>query len=418
VSPRHGASSDASPAVLAQLVRARRLGPRAVSAVRDDISRDSRLGFGYLGIGGIIVGTLLGLRGVVIFVLQWSALPSPFVALASWILIAIALTGSCVLAQRSGGRLPWVAYLGTLALLVMAVALDLSQSLGTEQALLHTSSFFGAGATLLALIAFRPLPELLAADAALFVSMVVILVLSIDKPGFDAGPQLEAIIRTCVPAAIGAFTVRGFGQLVQRELDRSLVESTLAAPRFAFGMLASDELARLDLAAEQIFQDVATERVPLPLDDELAASASTLATELRLLLVAGRTETWLYHAIEESEVLGPALTLSDRDGLAGYLDPSQRDGLLSAIWLLVGDSTRVQPTVVVVVGAQSSAARADRADRIEFPIELAVEGVSRRKIDSAVWPALDRVGEHAETFSRGQLSIVMSVSAVVHDPVR
>ncbi len=129
---------------------------------------------------------------------------------------------------------------------------------------------------------------------------------------------------------IGVFVVRGFRRMVQQELDRVLVQSTVSAPRFAVGMLASEELARLDLAAEDLLESVATGRTKLKLDPKTASVAASLATELRLHLIEGRRETWLYHAVSESEMLGKAVTLSDKGSLAGLLDPDQRDGLLSA----------------------------------------------------------------------------------------
>ena len=61
--------------------------------------------------------------------------------------------------------------------------------------------------------------------------------------------------------------------MVQLELDRVLVQSTISAPRFAVGMLASEELARLDLAAEDLLDSVATGRTQLPLKPKTASIA-------------------------------------------------------------------------------------------------------------------------------------------------
>jgi hypothetical protein len=72
--------------------------------------------------------------------------------------------------------------------------------------------------------------------------------------------------------------VRGFRRMVQQELDRVLVQSTVSAPRFAVGMLASEELARLDLAAEDLLESVATGRTKLKLDPKTASVAASLAT--------------------------------------------------------------------------------------------------------------------------------------------
>ncbi|WP_310889975.1 hypothetical protein [Clavibacter capsici] len=163
-----------------------------------------------------------------------------------------------------------------------------------------------------------------------------------------------------MPAAFGVAVVRGFRRVTEMELDRVLVQSTVSAPRYAVGMLASEELARLDLAAEQLLDDVASGREPLPLSPLAASTAASLATELRLHLIEGRRETWLHHAVTESEFLGPDVTLSDPAALAGLLDRRQRDGLLSAVWLLLTSAERRNgvPGVSVQVSLGPSAAAA------------------------------------------------------------
>ncbi len=162
-------------------------------------------------------------------------------------------------------------------------------------------------------------------------------------------PQITAIAFAALPAAIGVVIVEAFRRMVQVELDRVLTQSTVSAPRFAVGMLASEELARLDLAAEELLDSIATKKTPLPLAPKMASVAASLATELRLHLIEGRRETWLYHAISESELLGKSVTLVDKSSLAGLLDPSQRDGLLSTAWLLVSDTTKANPATTVNV---------------------------------------------------------------------
>src|SRR5690606_24603096 len=137
--------------------------------------------------------------------------------------------------------------------------------------------------------------------------------------------QLTFVALAVLPTLFGVYIVRRFRRLVQTELDRVLVQSTVSAPRFAVGMVAAEELARLDLAAEELLDSVATGRLSLPLEPTMASRAASLATELRLHLIEGRRETWLYHAITESETLGRSVTLVDRSSLAGLLDRRQRD---------------------------------------------------------------------------------------------
>jgi hypothetical protein len=400
------------PGVLSRLVRARRQGPHAVLALREDLASDSRLGYGYLGIGAAALGIALFLRGFATFVLQNAAAPLPVPGTVAWALIAVAIVASCLFARAFRGRLPLAVFAAVLVLLAMALALDLIGLRGSAEPLLQTTTALGVGAALLCIVGFRPAHQLLIGNAGFGAVLLFLFVIGTGDPDYSPGPAVKFAAIALLPSLIGALVVQGFGRLVQLELDRSLVESTLLAPRFAFGMRASDELARLDLDAERILDGVASGSLSLPLEPEIAASSSSIATELRLLLVAGRHDTWLHHAIEESEILGPLVTLSDPQGLAGYLEPSEREGLLSAIWLLVADSRRVQPTLQILIGPPDVDDAAEPPDRMGFPIALTVEGVPRRKIDPAVWPALDRVGDYTESVSRGRLTIVTIVRTV------
>jgi hypothetical protein len=403
------------PNVLSRLVRARQIGPRAVSALRDDLARDSRLGYGYLGIGAIAIGSFLFLRGLATFAadaIDDSPAGSVPLRAAAWAILIVVFAGSCLLTRRYHGRIPGIAFTSATALLALALLVETIALIGVPQPLLDSSTIYGVGATLLALVGSRPARQLLLAGGVFAVIVGVMLVSGIPSGSFAAGPSVQIAATALLPPLLGAVIVRGFGMLVQLELDRSVVESTLLAPRFAFGMRASDELARLDLDAEHILDGVANGTIELPLDPELAATASSIATELRLLLVAGRHDTWLHHAIEESEVLGPVVTLTDPRGLAGFLEPSEREGLLSAVWLLVARSVRVQPTLHIVIGPQNVEADGRPADRIGFPVALTVVGVPRRRIDPAVWPALDRVGDHSEMVSGQSMTIVTTVRTV------
>lgn len=406
------------PNVLSRLVRARHIGPRAVSALHDDLAGDTRLGYGYLGIAAIVLGSCLFLRGLITFVIDAITGPadeSVALRVIAWMLLSVALLGSCLLSRRFHGRIPAVVFAAGTVLMALSLLLETIANVGASQPILHSSTVFGVGATLLALVGSRPAGQLLVADGVFAVIIVAMLVAGAFSESFSPGPSVQVAATALLPPLLGALIIRGFGALVQLEMDRSVVESALLSPRFAFGMRASDDLARLDLEAERILDGVARGTMDLPLDAEVAASASSIATELRLLLVAGRNDTWLHHAIEESEVLGPVVTLTDPRGLAGLLDPSQREGLLSAIWLLVADSFRLQPTLQIVIGPQTVEEVGDAADKMSFPVALTVDGVPRRRIDPAVWPALDRVGEHVEMATRGSMTIVTTVRTVAQN---
>ncbi|SDZ08205.1 hypothetical protein [Herbiconiux ginsengi] len=404
--------------VLTQLVRARRIGPRAVDAVRQDIERDSRLGLGYLGIGAVIVGVMLLIRGLVSFAWTWTANDWRLLTVVAWLIVIGAFAVAVLMARRSRGVLaPW-AFRSLLAVDAVALGLDYTALLLADDPANYVTIGIGVGATLLACVTFRPLGSILTSTIALTaISLAFLAWQSVTDPE-NAAFGFAQLVLTVMPAFAGIVIVRSFGQLVQRELDRTVIESTIDAPRFGLGLLASSELARLDLAAEELLQDVATGRVDLPLDRDLASTASSLATDLRRTLVAGRRETWLHHAITESEYLAPAVTLSDPGGLAGYLEPVQRDGLLSAIWLIVDESGRSNPTIDLSVDDQGVPSRSTADDRMGLPIVMSVGGIPRRRIDPAVWSALSRVGQYSVDARAGRLRVSVDAHVVVPDASR
>ncbi|TAL45750.1 MAG: hypothetical protein EPN91_01560, partial [Salinibacterium sp.] len=196
---------------------------------------------------------------------------------------------------------------------------------------------------------------------------------------------------------------------------RVLVQSTVSAPRFAVGMMASEELARLDLAAEELLDSVATGKTKLPLDPKTASIAASLATELRLHLIEGRRETWLYHAITESDLLGKAVTLTDKASLAGLLDPQQRDGLLSTAWLLVSDaSTKGNATVNLTIGPATDSVETPNGRKITIPISLETTGVARNRVDPATWEAIRKVGQYSDSTQNSSLRV--DIECLVDNP--
>ncbi|MGT2424856.1 hypothetical protein [Amnibacterium kyonggiense] len=209
-----------------------------------------------------------------------------------------------------------------------------------------------------------------------------------------------------------------FRNIVSAELERVLVASTTSAPRFSVGMMASVELARLDLAAEQLMDGIASGRTRLPLNPATAQAAAELATELRLHLIEGRRQTWLYHAISESELLGRAVTLSDPESLAGLLDPTQRDGLLSAVWLMLGDAPERSRRSATRVGIEITVGPArpteGRARTMRVPIVVQTTGVARGRVDPATWDAMRKVGRHTDSQRGGSLWV--EIDCVVDRP--
>jgi hypothetical protein len=397
---------------------ARRLG-RAASAHR------ASLGTAFLGLGAVIVVGLRAVYGLIWFVGQWEVYPEPFAALAAWIVLAAVLVGAIVMSRVTGDRLPdWMFGL-FLAGLAIAFALDVIAIWELRDIGGHATAAVTAGMALLVLVALRGSVEILAATAIVALALLVVMFLDAPLGAFgDAtwiATQVTAIAGAVLPPLIGVVIVEGFRRMVQVELDRVLVQSTVSAPRFAVGMLASEELARLDLAAEELLDAVATKKTNLPLTPKNASVAAQLATELRLHLIEGRRETWLYHAVSESEQLGKSVTLSDKSSLAGLLDPTQRDGLLSAAWLLVADvpsaanPRRRGATRTVNLQIGPVVPGGDVPDhKIAVPITITTTGVPRNRVDSGVWDAIGRIGRYSDSTQDGSLRV--DIDCIVDNP--
>lgn len=384
------------------------------------------LGTAFLGLGAVIVVGLRAVYGLIWFAAQWEVYPEPFAALAAWIVLAAVLIGAIVMSRVSGDRLPdWMFGL-FLAGLTIAFALDVIAIWDLHSIGGHATAALTAGMALLVLVALRGRIEILAAAAVL--GLALILVVFFDAPVGAFGDadwvatQVTAVAGAVLPPVIGVVIVEGFRRMVQVELDRSLVQSTVSAPRFAVGMLASEELARLDLAAEELLDAVAQQKTKLPLTPKNASVAAQLATELRLHLIEGRRETWLYHAISESEQLGKSVTLSDKSSLAGLLDPTQRDGLLSAAWLLVADVPRTrnprrrgQARKLTLQIGPVAPGDADVPDhKIAVPITITSTGIPRNRVDSGVWDAIGRIGRYSD--STQDASLRVDIECLVDNP--
>ena len=384
-------------------------------------AQPTSIGLGYLGAGSAVVCAIALGYGLVRFALEYRTLPAPGLAATAWILLVALLVASVVAVRALRDRMPGPLMAVFVAGMGAVVALDLVAVWPLGDVMQHSTAGVAAGAALLTTVTYRPAREVLMVDAALgAVLLVVFLVSDPVQPG-DLAPEISAIARAVVPAAFGVAVVRGFRRVVEMELDRVLVQSTVSAPRYAVGMLASEELARLDLAAEQLLEGVATGDEPLPLSPLAASTAASLATELRLHLIEGRRETWLHHAITESEFLGPDVTLSDPNALAGLLDRRQRDGLLSAVWLLLTSTERRNGVPGVSVQLALGPLRGRPAGeqpvplrRAIVPIAITTTGLPRTRLDPSTWDAIDKVGAHTDT-TRGA-SLLITIDCVVDNP--
>ncbi|CAN5322857.1 hypothetical protein BH11ACT3_BH11ACT3_03850 [soil metagenome] len=394
----------------------RRLGRAANNAHR------ASLGIAFLGLGTAIIVGLRAIYGASWFValLMGGVYPQPIAAIVSWVVLATVLILGIVASRVVNDRLPDWMFALFLAGLAIAIALDVIAIWDTHDFGRNATAALAAGMTLLLVVTLRGPVEVLIAAGVLAIGLVVVIFFNapVDAP-LDSdwlAPQIMAVAFAVLPAAIGVVIVESFRRMVQVELDRALVQSTVSAPRFAVGMLASEELARLDLAAEELFDSIAVGKTPLPLAPKMASVAASLATELRLHLIEGRRETWLYHAVSESELLGKSVTLIDKGSLAGLLDPSQRDGLLATAWLLVSDTSKSNPTttVTVQIGPVVPGALPTPDRRIAIPITITTTGVARNRVDPSIWDAVGRVGRYSDSTQDSSLRV--DIECLVDNP--
>ncbi|MCW4386618.1 hypothetical protein OH146_12625 [Salinibacterium sp. SYSU T00001] len=383
-------------------------------AMRQARALGASLGTGYLGVGAGVIAGIIVLYGLTLLVWNWELYPDTLPVSLAWLLLLAMLGGVAVSIATRGENMPDWLFLLVLVAIFGVIALDFVAiwPLGNTAAMGTASLCASTG--LLVSITLRRAREVLA--ATLVVAVVLTWGVLASSPITPATvPTLLTFISLAVlPTLFGVVIVRRFRRLVQKELDRVLVQSTVSAPRFAVGMLASEELARLDLAAEELLDSVATGRLSLPLEASMASRAASLATELRLHLIEGRRETWLYHAITESEVLGRSVTLSDRSSLAGLLDRRQRDGLLSAVWLLVSDRGTKPVTVQVTIGPAGTNAPQRTDGRVSVPISLTTTGIPRNRVDPATWEAIGKVGHYTDSTQDSSLRV--EIGCLVENP--
>jgi hypothetical protein len=359
-----------------------------------------RLAVGVTAAAGVIVlahlAHAVGLAGVV----------PPGTSLApAWIAFA-AVAIAAVVATRGLTRVQDWTHVLVLIALVVPIAMDLSATAGLLHLGVTPTAAPAAATLLLPVVALRETRTPVAASSVIAGALAVATLLQASSAGTWTAAGLAIAATAVVPVILVAMGVRGFRRLVGRELDLSLVQSTVATPRSAVGMRASEELAELDYDAESLLEDVGSGRIEIPMPSEAAERAGRLAVRLRIRLIEGRTDTWLRHAVTESAYLSRRVSVDDPQGLAGLLSPTQREGLLLALWLIAGQRRRkaVEPPLEVRVRCRECELRdADEGDAADRPrgvdeagmaIDLDVSGLIARRVDAAAWDALDTVGVH------------------------
>lgn len=389
---------------------------RVPRAVQQASASGAAIGTERLAIGAAVIGLLVSVWGAVLFGLRFDSLTQPSAALLGWGLYVTMFGAGFIVLNRIGARIPTRLALSLEIGLALVVALDLWAVWGTGDVAGHISVSFAATFTVLLFLSFRRTIELLIVATLVAAAYIAAVLATTPLTPQSAPKQLVVLAAMLVPALIGGVLVRRFRRIVQLALERVLVQSTVSAPRFAVGLLASEELARLDLAAEELLESVASSARPLPLSPEDASTAASLATELRLHLLEGRRDTWLRHAITESELLGESVSLHDPGGLAGLLDSRQRDALLTTVWLLLADERAavVGRSVDITVGPARGTEPTPDGHRLVVPITVQVTGINRNQIDPASWSNMGRVGRHTHQFQRSTLTV--AIESLVGNP--
>lgn len=392
------------------------IGSTGARSLRQARAAGATLGTGYLGLGAAVVAGLQAVYGLIFFFSHLEDYPSVAPALVAWLLYIAVFVGTAALVTIRGQRLTGRMFAAIGVVLAGVVGFDFLAIAPLHDVGAYATASVAVGFGLLPVVTLRPAREIVVATVVLLGALVAF-TLATTPITADSGPQQLAVISLAVlPSAVATAVLQRFRRMVQVELDRVLVQSNVTQPRFAVGMLASDELARLDLAAEKLLDGVAGGDVPLPLSPKVASQAASLATELRLHLIEGRRETWLHHAVTESEYLGRSVTLADPSSLAGLLSPPQRDGLLQAVWLLLGDSKSRTPgtTITLTLGPVTAAGQSAAGRSVEVPVTITTTGIRRNRVTPATWNALERVGEY--TVSTHEQSVRLRVSCIVDNP--
>lgn len=354
-----------------------------------------------LAIGATIAAGLLVLGHLIRAFVMAPYFPPGLGPWPGWLALLAVVAVGCIGWQVFRGMPDWF-YVLLLVGLVAPVWLDLQATSGLATFGVTPTAAPAIGAVLMPVstIRSRMLPIVVACGIA--VALLVDALMQVGTAGSAVVPLLALAGGTVLPLALTVAMLSGFSRLVRHEADLSLVQSTVGTARSAVGMRASEELAKLDFDAENLLEDVSAGRIGLPLSDDDAARAGELAARLRIRLIEGRNDTWLKHAVAESQYLSGRVQVDDPTGLAGPLSATQREGLLLALWLLVADPVKPSavPASVKVRCREPDESSVDDADvddlhvATSVDITVEVDGVIHRRVDPATWDAVANVGMH------------------------
>jgi len=328
---------------------------------------------------------------------QWAEYDKPLLMVAAWAILFVSDIAVIAVTRGLGEHLPsWIYWL-LVAAMVVVCALDVTATWGFGDMGFSVTAAVAAAISLILAAATRSAVQVLVPAGAITVGVGLALAFGGSMRPEVMHDAVFVLVQMVGPTVVAVAAVAALRAFAVREIDRVLTESTVAAPRLSVGMEASEQLARLDLAAESLLAAVADGRLKVPLTPEVARRAGALATELRAHLLLSRSKTWLGLAIEESPSLSSVVDVVDPERVAGLLGTTQHAELLAAIWLLAESTSRSksQTHPITVEFGELSAEHGPEATRT-LPIRLTVSHSTRTSIDSAVWERLARVGPYQE----------------------
>jgi hypothetical protein len=377
-------------------------------------SARASLGTSQLGTGLAVAGAMIILSCLWRFSLHVAEYPHLQMTISAWLLLIGVSAATILVVRWNGFILSDLAFTVLVIMLALVVAIDLVSVWGLSALGLYPTAAIGVGGVLLGIVSIRPVRDVIAITTVLALTLIVTFILNASPDTLAVASDILLCALAIMPPLIGSAIVGSYRRMVMMALDRVLIQSTVDAPAFGVSMLESEELAAVDLEIERLFDDISTGREPLPLGDDRAERAGALATELRRRLIAGRSHTWLHHAISESDFLSVSVQLRDPDSLAGLLSQRQRDGLLSALWLLMYGEQRTSREAIVTLGPAVSEASAHRSG-LRFPIQIEAKGMRRVDVEPATWQHLSRAGRYVDSTTPSALMVV--IECTVDNPI-
>ncbi|MBG6239620.1 hypothetical protein IWX78_002607 [Mycetocola sp. CAN_C7] len=377
-------------------------------------SARATLGTSQLGASLTIAGGVVLFNGLWRYSLHVTEYPQPMLAASAWLLLVTASIITVLTVRANGYRLGDLPFTLLLLCLGIVVVLDLAAVSRAGVDGLYPTAAIGVGGVLLAVVTLHSTWDVALAAGLLGVAIAVTFISNPDVDTLNAGTEVLLTSFAVMPPLIACIIVSSYRRMVLMALDRVLIQSTVMAPAFGVSMLESEELASVDLEVEQLFDDIASGREPLPLEPDRAERAGELSTVLRRHLIAGRNYTWLHHAIAESDFLSVSVELRDDQALAALLDQRQRDGLLSALWLMMYGEQRTARNAIVTLGP-SVATSGPGSPRLRFPIQIEARGMRRVDVEPATWQHLSRAGRYVDTTTPRALMVV--IECTVDSPI-